>query len=136
MITAPDERPAVPPVALHVIRLALVLGPVVAAAVMWQLRRIADAETSGVVANQMYIGAIFLWLMALGALAAFRGQLARATTDGARAQTLIMAWAVGEAVALFGAVDYFLAGGWSWFIAGLALLIADAFLLFPVRRPA
>lgn len=128
-------RPGPSHAVMQIVRLALVAAPVIVAVLFWQLRRAADAEISPA-ANQMYIGAIFLWLLGLSALAAFRSQLRRAESDAVRATTLLMAWAVGEGVALFGAVDYFLTGGWSWYVAGLALLVADAFILFPIRRPA
>jgi ABC-type Mn2+/Zn2+ transport system permease subunit len=65
-------------------------------------------------------------------LLVLRARLARLTESAGRS-VLIIAWAIGEAAALFGGVYYFLSGEPQWFIIGLFLMLAS-FILFPIRR--
>jgi len=45
----------------------------------------------------------------------------------------IIGWAIGEAVAIFGAVYYYMLGVPTWYVMGLAFMLG-VFALFPVRR--
>ncbi|HUF25801.1 MAG TPA: hypothetical protein VMM18_02370 [Gemmatimonadaceae bacterium] len=45
----------------------------------------------------------------------------------------IIGWAIGEAVALFGGVYYFLSGSGEWYLLGV-MFLAATFIVFPIPR--
>ena len=74
----------------------------------------------------------FLWVASRSpdAFSSIRRQAAR--SPRAHHSCTSSAWALGEAVALFGAVVWFLTGTPSWYVPGLTFLV----LSFLVFRPA
>jgi hypothetical protein len=63
-------------------------------------------------------------------------QMIKRTNDPARVSSLsIIAWALGEGLAIFGGVFWYLAGTSSWYGAGLAFLVFT-FLVFPASGRA
>jgi hypothetical protein len=126
-----NSRTAAP---THIIRLAMLAGVLTFGGVVYYLRRNGDAP--GVDAEQarafLWIGRA-LWGMAiLGCLILY--QLVLRERSPARRQSFqIVAWALGEMVALYGAMIWFLTGSPSWYTPGL-IYLALAFLAFPIRR--
>lgn len=119
---------------IHVIRVAMLAGVLAFGGVVYFLRRNGDAP--GVDAEQarafLWIGRA-LWGMAiLGCLILFQLVL-RERTPARRQSFQIVAWALGEMVALYGAMLWFLTGVPTWYTPGL-IFLALTFLAFPIRR--
>ncbi|HSA57545.1 MAG TPA: hypothetical protein VLE53_17665 [Gemmatimonadaceae bacterium] len=121
--------------ALPAIRLAMLGGVLLFGAVCWALQRSPDwAPASNVDPESLRLVARLLWAGAIAGVFILMMR-ARGVTSAARASTLgILSWALGEMVALFGAVVYFLTGVATWYIGGVVFL-ALTFLLLPGRLP-
>ena len=74
---------------------------------------------------------IGLWALAVTAVIVLRLRGLGRSRGGA--EPSIIGWAIGEAVALFGGVHYFLSGRPSWYINGVVFLVAT-FVIFPIAR--
>lgn len=119
---------------VHIIRVAMLAGVLTFGGVVYVLRR--DGNAPGVNAEQarafLWIGRALWGAAIVGCLVLF--QLVLRTRSAARAQTFqIVAWALGEMVALYGAMIWFLTGSPTWFTPGL-IYLGLAFLAFPIRR--
>ena len=132
------SSPAVPPppspVALAVIRLALLLGVLAFGAATTFIVRQGDWRPSppGSLDTLRIIG-IVLWVMAIAGVVFLRLRGTRLAGRAGAATTAIIGWAIGEAVALFGGVQYFLSGQPAWYLNGVLFLVAT-FVVFPLRR--
>jgi hypothetical protein len=119
---------------IHIIRLAMLAGVLTFGGVVYALRK--DGNAPGVNAEQarafLWIGRA-LWAAAIvGCLVLF--QMLQRTRSAERAQTFqIVAWALGEMVALYGAMIWFLTGSSTWYTPGL-IYLGLTFLAFPIRR--
>ncbi|HEU4563732.1 MAG TPA: hypothetical protein VFS05_03745 [Gemmatimonadaceae bacterium] len=121
--------------ALAVIRIGLLAGVLAFGAVAWLAHRQPGWEQpESAVIVRVHRVVLMSWIAVSAILIVLRLRLERARDDAARRVTLIIAWAVSEAAALGGAVDFYLGGDASMFAGGL-FVMAAAFILFPLRRP-
>jgi hypothetical protein len=112
----------------------MLAGLVLFGAVSWFTHRSPDWQPAEIDVQSLRLVARLLWAAAISATIVlfFR---ARHVTTAARASTIaIIGWTLGETLALFGAVVYFLSGYAGWFLAGVAFLVL-AFAVFP-GKPA
>ena len=114
------------------IRFAMLTGVLLFGGVVFFARRSGTAPGMPEESQRMLLlMGRFLWVAAIAGCVFLYQAAARART--ARASQLhIVGWALGEAVALFGAVVWFLTGTPAWYVPGLTFLV----LSFLVFRPA
>jgi hypothetical protein len=130
-MTAP-QRPTTSLSTLHVIRLAIFGGALLFGIVTWWLRRETPPPLTTEMGPLRFAG-YGLWVSVLVVLAFVRGLFAKATDHARRASLLMIAWAAGESLALFGGVVWFLYGDSRWYAAGMCFMLAT-FILFPLAR--
>jgi hypothetical protein len=118
---------------LAAIRLAILLGVLMFGAVAWYQRRAPDWERPDVRLQPLRYMGMAAWGVAVVGIIALRLRFRASADVGATPRTAIVAWALGELPALFGAVFYYLTGDVTLFATGLAAL-AIAFVLFPLPR--
>ncbi len=118
--------------AQQLIRLALLVGVGTFGALAWYLNEQANTPDMAASAGTLNIAFMALAVGSIGAMLVFRQRRAAAGTAQERAVTNIVGWAIGEGVALFGAVILFLTGGYLPFVAGVALMLAS-FSFFPIE---
>ncbi len=126
--------PLPPTMRLAMIRVALTLSVLTLGAVTYWLMtsgRVTPVATAAQ-ARQLVWVAYGVWGLAIAALVALRWTKGTAIERGTAPNLLVIAWALGEGVAAFGAVFWLLTGSSSLFGAGL-VVFAAAFLLFPLR---
>jgi hypothetical protein len=116
------------------IRFAMLIGVLLFGGVVWFLRRSDGAP--GVAPEDaralLWIGRALWGTAIIGSAILF--QLVQRAMTFAKVQSYsIVAWALGEMVALYGAVIWFLTRSPSWYVTGLVFLLL-AFLAFPARR--
>jgi len=118
------------------IRIAMMSGLLMFGAVSWFLHQRPDWQPSsgGVVDNFVTIGKV-MWGVAAAALVVLFFQHRKADTPVKVSTLSIIAWTVGEALALFGAVHFYLSGISTWYVAGLVAM-SITFIAFrpPVLR--
>jgi hypothetical protein len=116
---------------LLAIRLAMMGGVLLFGGVSWFLHRTPDWTPADTVAvDSLVMVGRFMWIGVILGLAAlwFRS---RSSTSAAQSSTFaIIAWSLGETLALFGGVLYFLSDVTGWYVAGV-LLLAITFVVFP-----
>ncbi len=118
------------PAVLRVIRLSLLFGVLAFGAIAYftQGQRQPSLDTDAF--NALRLAVLALSAAVVVAAFVFRAVRARSADPAAIANTTIIAWAVGEAPAILGAVTYFLSGDSQPFLVGVA-----AFLLMLVAMP-
>lgn len=119
-------------VVLRIVRMALLTGVVVFGGIVTYLvgQNPPSPQADLRVALQ-WVNIGFLILSAAGVLVLQRVHAAE--REPARRQTWnIVAWALGEATAMFGGVHYLLVGSPAPYLVGLAMLVAS-FVLVPIR---
>jgi hypothetical protein len=132
-VTGPGRPRAGGAAALALIRISLLLGVLLFGAVTWFIHRDATRQPSDPeLVAALRRAMLAAWGLAIVALLALRPRIGR-LTGGAHRSLLVIAWAIGEAAALFGGVHYFLSGDARSFLGGLIVMLG-AFLLYPVRR--
>jgi hypothetical protein len=116
---------------LRAIRLAMMGGVLMFGVVSWVLTRNPDwvAPNPAIAGKLTMVGQI-IWGLAAAALIVmflkFRGD-----ERPARASNVaIIAWALGEALALFGGVVFFMTAVPVWYVAGV-IVLALTFVAFP-----
>lgn len=116
---------------LLAIRIAMLGGVLLFGGVSWFLHRTPDWEPADAVAiDSLVTVGRFMWIGVILGLAAlwFRS---RSVTAASQASTFaIIAWSLGETLALYGGVLYFLSDLAGWYVAGV-LSLAIAFVAFP-----
>lgn len=120
--------------ALAVIRIALMLGVLFFGALAWWLHgrpTWTPPDPRALRGVRRFV--LMSWIAVSVLLIFFRLRLERARTEAQRHTTLIVAWAVAEAAAMGGAVDFLLTRDTTMFAGGVFVLAA-AFVLFPIRR--
>lgn len=125
-----------PGATLPLIRVALLAGVLVFGAVTWWLHRGARLEIAAAAElRPLRQAGAMVWLAAIVTeVALFVLRLRAHDRDPARVQSQrIMAWSVGEAVALFGAVYYFRSADPQWFVYGLVFFLG-VLVVFPARE--
>ena len=130
-----DTRPA--PVrssttrTLGLIRIALLVGVLVFGVVVWDLRR-SGAASYDVDPHGLRVAGQAVWgLATLGTLALFLAA-ARASTER-RGTFAVIAWALGEATAIYGGLFWMMLGDSQWYLYGVACLLLTYFI-FPIRN--
>ena len=125
------QRPGARPIRLRLIRIALLM-PVIVFGVLVAVSVEREPPRAPPLARPMlYVNMAYLVSAAIGVLYFQRRHTAE--RDPARRATFnIVAWAIGESTALFGAVHYLLVGSPLPYLVGLGMMLAS-FVLVPVR---
>ena len=126
-----DQRPPPRPTQLRIIRMAL-LAPVIAFGVLVNVMVSQEPPRAPQMAQSLvYVNLAYLLGAVLGIMY-FQRRHAAERDPSRRATFNIVAWAIGESTALFGAVHYLLVGSPIPYLVGLATMVAS-FALVPVR---
>ena len=116
---------------LALIRIALLVGVLVFGGIVWYLQRSGDL-TYSVDPRGLRVAGQAVWgLMTLGTLGLFLGA-GRATPER-RAAFSVIAWALGEATAIYGGLFWMMLGDSQWYLYGVACLLLTYFI-FPIRN--
>ena len=116
---------------LALIRIALLVGVLVFGGIVWYLRRSNDL-TYSVDPRGLRVAGQAVWgLMTLGTLGLFLAA-GRATPER-RATFSVIAWALGEATAIYGGLFWMMLGDSQWYLYGVACLLLTYFI-FPIRN--
>jgi hypothetical protein len=115
---------------LGLIRIALLVGVLALGGIVWHLRRSGDTGYT-VNARGLRVAGQAVWgLTTLGTLALFL--LAGRATPERRGSLSVIAWALGEATAIYGGLFWLLLGDPQWYLYGVACLLLTYFI-FPIR---
>lgn len=129
----PSPTPGAPtPTVLRIIRMALLGGVVMFGAVVTFLHSQQRPSAPESARALQYVNIVFLVGAAAG-VTFFQRKHAEERDPARRPTWNIIAWAMGEATAMFGAVHYLLVGHPLPYLVGLAMLIAS-FVLVPIRE--
>ena len=113
------------------IRFAMLVGVLLFGGVVLFVRRAGTAPALPEASQSMLLlMGRFLWALAIVGCLVLYQRVGHASAPRA-SQLHIIGWALGESVALFGAVIWFLTGTPSWYVPGLTFLV----LTFLVFRP-
>ena len=115
---------------LGVIRIAFLVGVLAFGGIVWHLRRSGD---TGYLVNvrALRLAGQGVWgLMTLGTLTLFF--LAGRASPERRGSLSVIAWALGEATAIYGGLYWLLLGDSQWYLYGVACLLLTYFI-FPIR---
>ena len=115
---------------LGLIRIALLVGVLAFGGVVWYLRRARDASYPVNPHGLRVAGQAGWGVMTLGALSLFL--LGGRATPERRATLSVIAWALGEATAIYGGLFWMLLGDSQWYLYGVACLLLTYFI-FPIR---
>ena len=125
------------PAAQQIIRIGLLTGVFAFGAIAWYLRQNQETGTAG--PENDGLGTILPIVFAAvligsaGVVFLFRKRRQAASSKTEIATTNIVGWALGEGVALLGAVILMLTGNVVYFAAGVVYMLA-VFTMFPVPR--
>lgn len=117
---------------LGLIRIAFLVGVLAFGGIVWHLRRSGD---TGYLVNprSLRIAGQAVWgAMTLGTLTLFL--LAGRAKPERRGSFSVIAWALGEATAVYGGLFWLLLGNSQWYLYGVACLLLTYFI-FPIRQP-
>jgi hypothetical protein len=125
---------------LALIRIALLAGVLLFGGVCWYVHRAGPPPppAPSTLRALRAVGMV-VWAAAVVGIVVARLRLdgaARRRGGGAAAETAnlrILAWAAGQAAALYGGVVYFLTGNPQWYVFGLTMMLG-AFVVVPVRE--
>jgi hypothetical protein len=117
---------------LRIIRMALLGGVVLFGAAVTWLRSQSPPDAYQAARSLQYVNIAFLVGAAAGVLHLQRRH-AEERDPARRTSWNIIAWALGEATAMFGGVHYLLVGSPLPYLVGLAMLLAS-FVLVPIRE--
>lgn len=121
---------------LAAIRMAILLGVLMFGAAAWYQRRLPEwVAPEGMRMRPLRIAGMVIWGVAVAGIIAVRLKFSREVERGDSVRISIIAWALAELPALFGAVFYYITGDMTLFIAGVGALVVS-FLLFPIARRA
>jgi hypothetical protein len=114
---------------LALIRIALLVGVLVFGGIIWYIRRSGDASYP-VNPHGLRVAGQAVWgLVTLGTLGLFLAA-GRATPER-RATYSVVAWALGEATAIYGGLFWMMLGDMQWYLYGVACLLLTYFI-FPI----
>ena len=116
---------------LGLILIDLHVGVLAFGGVVWYFRRSSDASYDVDPRGLRVAGQAVWGLATLGTLALFLAA-GRASPER-RATFAVIAWALGEATALYGGVFWLLLGDRQWYLYGVACLLLTYFI-FPIRE--
>jgi hypothetical protein len=116
---------------LHAIRLAMMGGVLLFGGVSWFLTRTPDwtAPQPGI-GDQLTSMARIMWIVAGIALVVLFLKFRDYTSVARASNVAILSWALGETLALFGGVVFFLTSAAGWYVAGV-IALALTFVAFP-----
>ena len=115
---------------LGLIRIALLVGVLAFGGIVWYVRRSGDASYA-VNPRGLRVAGQAVWaLMTVGTLALF--VTAGRASPERRASLSVIAWALGEATAIYGGLFWMLLGDSQWYLYGVACLLLTYFI-FPIR---
>ena len=116
---------------LHAIRLAMMGGVLLFGGVSWFLTRMPDwsAPEPGI-AGQLTRVATVAWLVVGAALVVMFLKFRDSSNVSRASSVAILAWALGESLALLGGVIFFLTSLSGWYVAGVIALTLT-FVAFP-----
>lgn len=129
----PDQERAPSPAALHVIRLALLIGVVSFGAVAWFMHDSIASPDNDELSSLL---SIVFFVVVVGSAAAMlfvRQRWTNASGPRERATLGIVGWALAEGAALLGAVALLLTGSVLPFVIGVVFMLAS-FSLFPIEN--
>jgi hypothetical protein len=112
------------------IRIALLVGVLALGGIVWHLRRSGD---TGYLVNPraLRVAGQAVWgVMTLGTLTLFL--LAGRAKPERRGSLSVIAWALGEATAIYGGLFWLLLGDSQWYLYGVGCLLLTYFI-FPIR---
>jgi hypothetical protein len=115
---------------LALIRIALLVGVLVFGGVVWFMRRTSEPSYAVNPQGLRVAGQAVWGLMTIGTLALFL--LATKASAERRATYSVVAWALGEATAIYGGLFWMMLGDSQWYLYGVACLLLTYFI-FPVR---
>jgi hypothetical protein len=133
-MNASDPQPPHPgasPTRLRLIRLSLLLMVVVVGGVVSVMAQ-GDPPRAPEMARPLLLVNVAYLIGAMAGILYFQRRHAAEPVRQRRVTFNVIAWALGESTALFGAMHYLLMGSPIPYLVGLATLIA-AFVLVPVR---
>lgn len=116
----------------------MMAGVLLFGGVCWFLQRMPDWTPADVDRQSLQLLGRILLLAAIVGLGILLALTSRARSRGsapATANYAIIGWALGEMIALYGGVVYFLTGTATRWVIGV-LFLALTFVLFPARRAA
>jgi FtsH-binding integral membrane protein len=120
---------------LMLIRLALLLGVLAFGGMTYALHSRAMPPADPATARLLLFTFYGLMLATFPVVIFFRVRRARAATEEQVATVMIAGWAIGEGVALFGTVRYFLTGDPTSFVLGV-IYLGVVMVILPLRDPA
>jgi hypothetical protein len=124
-------HPGASPTQLRIIRISLLLGVIVTGAVVSVLVQGSPPRAPELARPLVMVNAVYL-VGAMAGILYFQRRHAAEPVRQRRITFNVIAWALGESTALFGAVHYLLVGSPIPFLVGLGMLLA-AFVLVPIR---
>jgi uncharacterized membrane protein len=120
---------------LMLIRVAMLLGVLLFGGVTYALHSRGIPPFDAATARILLFAFYALMLANFPLVVFFRVRRARATTEEQMATAMIAGWALGEGVALFGTVRYFLTGDPTSFVLGV-IYLGMVMVILPLRDPA
>lgn len=116
------------------IRMAMMGGVLLFGGVSWFVHQSAEWQPAPPedVASLVQVGRV-MWLAIAAGLAILYRRARGEIRSPQLAMLAILAWALGETLALFGGVLFYLSGRSVWYVAGV-LVLALTFVAFPGRR--
>jgi len=129
----PHARGMTPQV-LNIVRFAMLGGVLIFAAIAWfltssgQMRAVVD-DALAMVLRYVFYG---LLVVDIGAMWLVRQRIDHAETFETKRHLLLIGYALGEGITLYGIVYWLVTGGMLLFFVGLLVFLA-AFLVFPVQ---
>lgn len=118
------------PRVLGLVRIALLTGVLALGGIVWLVRASSDASYRVDPRGLRLAGQAVWGLATLGTLALFMAA-PRASPERRRTFAMI-AWALGESTAVYGALFWMLLGDPQWYLYGVACLLLTYFI-FPIR---
>ena len=121
---------------LHAIRLAMMGGVLLFGGVSWFLTSMTDwSPPEAGVASQLTRVATVVWVVVSAALIVMFLKFRDSTSVSKASSVAILAWALGETLALLGGVIFFLTALSWWYLAGvIALTLTFVAFPAPLRR--
>ena len=117
------------------IRFAMLLSVLLFGGISFVMRRSGEAPPGVVDPATFVLMGRILWIAALVGCAFLFTRARNARTASQMMMTGVIAWALGEGVALFGGLVFYLTGLSTWYFLGLGFLVLT-FLAVPARPTA
>ncbi|WP_420126988.1 hypothetical protein [Longimicrobium sp.] len=131
MSDSDPQHPGASPTQLRLIRMSLLTAVVVTGILVSVMVQNDPPRAPELASPLLMVNAAYL-IGAMAGILYFQRRHAAEPVRGRRVTFNVIAWAMGESTALFGAVHYLLIGNPVPYLVGLATLIA-AFVLVPIR---